>query len=430
MSTVKNVEICLPDWCAGRSLDEEGFCRDFLDLNPLRYVDGAFFSVEGRVPEAQVRKDVYSYLSCYVRSGLSKKLNGLMEILKVVAAGELPVSETRIHCANGYYNLLESRFVEKMEFCRYRLPVRYNAKAPEPVRWKEFLSQLLEPEDILTLQEYLGYCLLPVTYAQKMLLIVGKGGEGKSRIGVLMHQLLGQCACSGSMAKIESSPFSRADLQHRLVMVDDDLRLEALNTTNHIKSIITAEQPMDLEKKGQQSYQGWLHCRFLAFGNGNLRALHDRSIGFFRRQLILSAKERPVGRADDPFLSKRLADELEGILLWCIQGLERLLENDLKFTLSRRTRENILDAIREGNNVVDFLKSQGYFRFDPQGESSSRQLYNRYQDWCGDNMLSSLPATTFTTALIQYGGPYGVTYSNKIRFGDKYVRGFRGIRSC
>ncbi len=430
MSTMEKVEIYLPDWYTGRQLDEEGFCRDFLLLKPMRYVDGAFFTVEGRVSEDSVRSDVFQYLSSFVSTGLSKKLRGLMEILKVMAAGELPVSETRIHCANGYYDLMEGRFVEKMEYSRYRLPVRYNANAPEPVLWKEFLSQLLEPEDILTLQEYLGYCLLPVNYAQKMLLIVGKGGEGKSRIGILMHQLLGQCACSGSLAKIEGSPFSRADLQHRLVMVDDDLRLEALSTTNHIKSIITAEQPMDLERKGQQSYQGWLHCRFLAFGNGNLRALHDRSIGFFRRQIILSAKERPVGRADDPFLSKRLADELEGILLWCIQGLERLLENDLKFTLSRRTRENILDAIREGNNVVDFLKSQGYFRFDPQAESTSRQLYHRYQDWCGDNMLTALSATTFTAGLIQYGSQYGVSYSNKIRFGDKYVRGFRGIRSC
>lgn len=54
-----------------------------------------------------------------------------------------------------------------------------------------FLSELLEDEDILTLQEYLGYCLIPTTRGQTMMLLKGNGGEGKSRIGVVMQAMLG-----------------------------------------------------------------------------------------------------------------------------------------------------------------------------------------------------------------------------------------------
>ena len=50
----------------------------------------------------------------------------------------------------------------------------------------------------------------------------------------------------------ETSPFARAGLEHRLVMVDDDIKLEALPQTNHLKTIVTAEMEMDLEKKGEQ----------------------------------------------------------------------------------------------------------------------------------------------------------------------------------
>jgi phage/plasmid-associated DNA primase len=39
------------------------------------------------------------------------------------------------------------------------------------------LSQLLEPEDILTLQEFIGYCFIPSTKGQKMLMLTGKGGK-------------------------------------------------------------------------------------------------------------------------------------------------------------------------------------------------------------------------------------------------------------
>ena len=58
---------------------------------------------------------------------------------------------------------------------------------------------------------------------------------------------------TGSIAKIEASRFARADLEHELVMLDDDMKLEALPQTNHIKAIVTAELPMDLERKGSRA---------------------------------------------------------------------------------------------------------------------------------------------------------------------------------
>ena len=63
------------------------------------------------------------------------------------------------------------------ELCLNRLPVEYQPDAPAPNKWLEFLDGLLIPEDILTLQEYLGYLLIPSTKAQKMLVMTGKGGE-------------------------------------------------------------------------------------------------------------------------------------------------------------------------------------------------------------------------------------------------------------
>lgn len=175
------------------------------------------------------------------------------------------------------------------------------------------LSDLLEAEDILTLQEYLGYCLIPTNRGQVMMLLKGNGGEGKSRIGVVMQKLLGGNMKNGSIAKVERSPFARADLEHELLMVDDDMKMEALKSTHYLKSLITAEMPMDLERKGEQSYQGKMYVRFLAFSNGDLESLYDHSDGFYRRQLILSVKKKPPNREDDPFLADKLCGEIEGI---------------------------------------------------------------------------------------------------------------------
>ena len=86
------------------------------------------------------------------------------------------------------------------------------------------------------------------------------------------------------------------------------MRMEALRQTNYVKSIVTAQGKMDLERKGKQSYQGWMCARLLAFSNGDLQALFDRSDGFYRRQLVLTTKEKPAGRVDDPDLAEKMKD--------------------------------------------------------------------------------------------------------------------------
>ena len=237
-----------------------------------------------------------------------------------------------------------------------------------------------------------------------MLLLTGKGGEGKSRVGIVLQALLGSNMKTGSIAKVENSPFARADLQNMLVMVDDDMKMEALTQTNNIKAIVTAELPMDLEKKGQQSYQGDLRVRFLAFGNGTLQALHDRSFGFFRRQIILEARERSPNRRDAPYLADKLCSEKEGIFLWALEGLRRLIRNDFQFTLSQRAKENMDAAVADGNNAVEFMKSQGYFRLKADSEVSSRDFYDVYRLWCEDNALNPLSQKSLTNYLNSISG--------------------------
>lgn len=271
-----------PSWLEDKKINETLFCEMFLQEHPLVSVGGSFFTVDGKVhDENRLRKTIYDKIKHYVTTGIAKKVTNLLDVLRMECCEDsLPLHQDRIHVANGTL-YLDGTFTPGKDFCRNRLPVAYNPEAAEPVQWLAFLNQLLGPEDILTLQEFIGYCFIPSTKGQKMLIMVGKGGEGKSRIGIVLRALLGTNMNTGSIAKVENSPFARADLEHLLAMVDDDMKLEALPQTNNIKAIVTAELPMDLEKKGQQSYQGDLRVRFLAFGNGTLQALHDRSFGFF-----------------------------------------------------------------------------------------------------------------------------------------------------
>src|SRR5690554_2063277 len=244
-------------WFDGKAINEVIFCEEFLRDYPMITVNGTFFTVNGIVnDENRLKKEIYDRIKPYVTSNIAKRVTNLLDVMRMeCCAADLLLYQDRIHVANGTYHL-DGTFSTEKDYCRNHLPVAYHPKAPQPITWLHFLSQLLEPEDILTLQEFIGYCFIPSTKGQKMLMLTGKGGEGKSRIGVDLRALLGTNMKTGSVAKVETSNFARADLEHELLMLDDDMKLEALPQTNNIKAIITAELPMDLARKRQQSYQG------------------------------------------------------------------------------------------------------------------------------------------------------------------------------
>lgn len=87
-----------------------------------------------------------------------------------------------------------------------------------------------------------------------MLMLIDKGGEGKSRIGLVMRSIFGDSVNTTSIQKVKNNRFSRADLESKLLMVDDDMDMSALPKTNYIKSIVTSECKMDMKRKGVQSY--------------------------------------------------------------------------------------------------------------------------------------------------------------------------------
>ena len=419
----------LPAWFDGKKIHEIAFCREFLREQPMVCVKGTFFTVDKRITdERELKKRIYDKLKDFVSTGVARKVDSLLELLRSEAfVEELPVQTDRIHAANGTL-FLDGTFTADKTYCRNRLTVNYEPEAPFPARWLQFLNDLLIPEDILTLQEYIGYCLIPTTKAQKMLMLVGKGGEGKSRIGVVMRAIFGDSMVNGNLAKVETNRFARADLEHVLVMVDDDMKLEALPQTNYIKTIVTAELPLDLEKKSQQSYQGELYCRFLGFGNGSLKALYDRSEGFFRRQIILTTKDRDRDRIDDPFLSEKLIAEKEGIFLWCLEGLRRLIAQNYAFTISARTRENMKEAVLEGNHLVEFLASEGYIRLKADDTATTKELYEVYSLWCEDNAVKPFASNTVSHYLKVNGGPYNIAETNRLHNEKgRRVRGFEGI---
>lgn len=232
-----------PVWFNGKVINEAVFCDEFLETHALACTENSFFTPDGKLTDLnRLKAEVFGLIEPFICTNVDKKLDNIVKLLKLKSrVDDLPPQLDRVHLANGTL-FVDGRFVSgKHEVVRTRFPISYVPDAPPPETWLRFLSGLLFPEDVPTLQEFIGYCLIASNDAQKMMIIKGKGGEGKSQIGSVLFRLFGQYAKDGSIGKVSEDRFARADLEHIYLMIDDDMQMSALKKSNLILLFMESE---------------------------------------------------------------------------------------------------------------------------------------------------------------------------------------------
>ena len=425
----------LPYWFADDKLDEIKYCESFglgeNSFSDLKYINGSFYSSAGQIDGELIRKRIADDISPYISRDVAKTVEKLFKCLQLRRCEQKPpIDESVIHFSNGTYRLDEGTFTEDKEFTLNRIAARYDPNAPKPEKWLTFLNDLLYPEDIPTLQEFMGYLLIPSNRGGAMLLIKGEGGEGKSCVGYIIAAMLGERNTSNTkIHKLEENEFALASLVGKLANIDDDVKMSALEQASTIKEIVTAMKDVTINPKHSQPYETRLYCRLLCFSNGDLSCLYDKSDGFFRRIIALETKPKPKNRKDSPFISEEIIkSELSGVLLWAMDGLHRLIENDFSFTKSERARQNIEQARLESNNVLAFLQDKDEVCYGESLSASSADLYSTYFMWCQNNALQEFKRNTFVKMLRELKNKFPITSSTHcVNHNGKEVRGFKGI---
>ena len=93
--------------------------------------------------------------------------------------------------------------------------------------------------------------------------------------------------------------------------------------------------------------------------------------------------------------------------------MNRLIRNNYQFTISERTTANLKEAMEQGNNILGFLKSEGYFEIRQGAKCKSTDFYKVYERWCLDNLEKPLAASTFIHHLKDNQKSLGIVYDDK-----------------
>lgn len=100
-----------------------------------------------------------------------------------------------------------------------------------------------------------------------------------------------------------------------------------------------------------------------------------------------------MGRVDDLRIAQKFLAEKEQIFVFALEGLRRLLKNNFNFTISAKTRSNIVETGAENCNIICFLSEE--VKISAELKVTSVCVYRAYEEWFCTNGLIALYMKTF-----------------------------------
>lgn len=312
---------------------------------------------------------------------------------------ELNANPFMINLKNGLYNVQEDTLVEHTPdyFSTVQLNASYNANADCP-RFKQYLKEVLDSDQIPLIQEMLGYFLVPVTRAQKCFVIVGEGGAGKSQLLLVLNQvLLGSENVSNVSWQALNERFKTAELFGKLANIFADLPTKNIDDNGIFKALV-GEDYLTVEKKNKNPFSFQSKARLLFSCNTIPRNLGDKSEGFYRRLILIRFDHAVPENIKDPNLLEKLRAEADGIFIFALEGLKRLINNNYKFSETERNKRELEQYREESDNVLSFVGECCELGADY--DYGSTELYNAYKGFCEDSGVKPYSQKNFVKQLL------------------------------
>jgi putative DNA primase/helicase len=267
-------------------------------------------------------------------------------------------------------------------FTPISLNYAFDAEAPRPSAWLEFLDQLWgdDTESIDTLQEWFGLCLVADTSYQKILLIAGPKRSGKGTIARVQRQLVGPGNVAGPTLSGLATNFGLWPLIGKTLAVISDARLGGKTDTNIVVErllSISGEDALTIDRKNLPPLTGKLESRIMILSN-ELPRLGDSSGALAGRMIVLQLRNSFYGR-EDRGLTGKLLEELPGILNWSILGWQRL--NERGYFLQPSSADGLRGDLHDlSSPISQFLRDR--CEIDSVYHIPRSELYDAYVKWC------------------------------------------------
>ncbi|MCS3613375.1 P4 family phage/plasmid primase-like protein [Salinibacter ruber] len=297
------------------------------------------------------------------------------------ADGFVPVANGDLEVKAGAVNLVEATPDHGF---RNRSSAEWDPDADAPI-FQAYLRQAVKTEEERkTLQEYAGYSLmywgLPF---HKALFLVGPQASGKSTFLSALQEMLGKTT-QLSPQQLVDDEYGAIELEDSWANIASDIPSSLLSNVGQFKEI-TAGDRIHARRIYEQGYTIRPTAKHFYSAN-QLPEIKIDDNAFFRRVMIVAFPET-VDREDrDPKLGQKLKLEIDGILRWAVEGLQRLLENE-DFTQDLTPQETRRLWDEHASSIGQFKARCLTVTGDSNHAVSKDKVYSAYSEFCAEEGL-------------------------------------------
>lgn len=388
----------LPDWYEATNNNGLRFLPGVLashmaDTLPVFYAAGRYYRYNGGVyvtmEESEAQRRVQEKM--LTREAKMRQITdaeGQWRLMVRRDIKDLNSNPYIINLRNGLYDVQEDKLTEHTPdyLSIVQLPVNYDAKADCPL-FRRFLDDAMcgDMGQVRLLQEMLGYCLIPVTSAQKCFILTGEAKSGKSTlISVISEILLGKENVSNVSWQALNEKFKPAELFGKLANTFSDLSMKTIYDNGMFKSLV-GEDCITVEKKHKDPFSFKSTARLIFSCNSIPKNDGDKSEGFYRRLIIVKFNRSVPEQDCDPNLLDKLRGEADGIFMFALEGLKRLMRNNYRFSEMQTNIDELQRYREDSDSVLSFVRDnceQG-----PTYVSGSTELHKAYLAYCATNNI-------------------------------------------
>lgn len=298
----------------------------------------------------------------------------------------------------------------------YQIPHNYNPMVKCP-KIMEFLKSTLESEFIPFIQEMTGYIFYAKNIIPAIFYLYGSGGNGKTVFANLLREAVGRGLCSTkTLRSLATNRFSTYGIYGKLLNISTEEDVDTIATA--ILKELSSSDDISIEDKGKSAFE-YRPVNKLITACNRIPAVKDSSEGWFQRQYVIPfLKTFRNTKKENQFLLDEIIveSEIEGFIVWAIEGLKRLLKNR-KFSYPY-DREKYYKMATYGIQI--FIDE--HYKIDYSDDwVIIDDVYEKLVKWQKDNKL---PIVT-KEALIKYLKSRGINMSSEIVNGEKKLATFK-----
>ncbi len=297
-----------------------------------------------------------------------------------------------------------------------QIDAKWNEEKECP-EFKRLLNRVLPDEDQqLLLSQIFGICLTTDARFQKGFMLIGNGANGKSVIANILAAILGPNCTAISLGALSKSCFL-AELRNKTANITNEIDVNDFVQDSIVKQIISGDR-VTADEKYKRPIKFNPTAKMVVTTN-NYPKTYDKSYGYYRRWIILPFNVTIPEDEQDLSLSDRIISrELDGVLKWSVEGLQRL-NDDGKFMIPEASKDALKDYEKEMNPVLIFFEDQVSRISSGNAKLYLNDLYVQYRIWCFHNGHRQMSRQKVRAAFEYH---YQVQYQKDHR--GKYVQGF------